>query len=257
MAQRPKRSVPRRDYASLADLKLPRIKKSNNRSTPRLSDSEGEANGELYRVEVVEENTATSQVKVRYIGYSTSFDEWREKEEIVDLSDSDSEDGDVPTEFPSGTIQRFCLLQELAVRIKQSLISSRKGNPVCHIVMSFDKIFFDSLAVRGALQSKAGRSSRVHTRQVYTISHMKHFEDLLGARWYIRGLNTAGDFCFVTPGTVEFYLRETKGKVDYQLESDGSMRQFYFGKGCQLVFSFVRGDGTLRQWNDIIGLCSS
>ena len=108
MAQRPKRSVPRRDYASLADLKLPRIKKSNNHSTPRLSDSEGEANGELYRVEVVEENTATSQVKVRYIGYSTSFDEWREKEEIVDLSDSDSED-DVP-EFPSGTIQRFCLL---------------------------------------------------------------------------------------------------------------------------------------------------
>ena len=255
MAQRPKRSVPRRDYASLADLKLPRIKKSNNHSTPRLSDSEGEANGELYRVEVVEENTATSQVKVRYIGYSTSFDEWREKEEIVDLSDSDSED-DVP-EFPSVTIQRFCLLQELAVRIKQSLISSRKGNPVCHIVMSFDKIFFDSLAVRGALQSKAGRSSRVHTRQVYTIPHMKHFEDLLGARWYIRGLNMAGDFCFVTPSTVEFYLRETKGKVDYQLESDGSMRQFYFGKGCQLVFSFVRGDGILRQWNDIIRLCSS
>jgi len=118
MAQRPKRSVLRCDYASLADLKLPRIKKSNIHGTPRPSDSqEGEANGELYRVEVVEEDIASSQVKVRYIGYSANFDEWKEKEEIVDLSDSDSED-DVP-ESLSGTIQRFSLLQKLAVRIKQ------------------------------------------------------------------------------------------------------------------------------------------
>jgi len=123
--------------------------------------------------------------------------------------------------------------------------------------MSLDRIFYDSLVVRGALQSKVGRSSRVHTRQVYTIPHMKHFEDLFGARWYIRRLNTAGDFCFVTPGRVEFYLRETKRKVDYQLESDGSMRQSYFGKGSQLVFSFIRSDGTLKQWSDIIRLCSS
>ena len=92
---------------------------------------------------------------------------------------------------------------------------------MCCIVMSFDKIFCDSLVVRGVLHSKAG-SSRV---QVYTIPHMIHFDDLLGAKWYIRRLNAAGDFCYVTPGTVKFYLRETKGKVDYQLETDGTMQQ--------------------------------
>ena len=51
---------------------------------------------------------------------------------------------------------------------------------------------------------------------------MTQFEDLLGNRWYIRGLNAVGDFCFVTPGTVRFYLREKKGRIDYQLKSDGT-----------------------------------
>ena len=46
---------------------------------------------------------------------------------------------------------------------------------MCHIVISFDKVFFDSLAIGGVLQFKAGQSSRVQTRQVYTISHMEKF----------------------------------------------------------------------------------
>ena len=45
--------------------------------------------------------------------------------------------------------------------------------------------------------------------------------------------------------------------MEYQLESDGTMLQVCFGKGCQLVFKFVHGDGTLTQWSDIIGLCSA
>jgi len=86
---------------------------------------------------------------------------------------------------------------------------------------------------------------------------MKNFDDLLGAKWYIRGLKTADDFCYITPVTVESYVRDRKGKVDYQVESDGTILQVHFGKGCQLVFKFVCGDGTLAQWNDIIGLCSA
>jgi len=34
----------------------------------------------------------TSQVKVRYVGYSADYDEWRARADIVDLSDSDPED---------------------------------------------------------------------------------------------------------------------------------------------------------------------
>ena len=110
--------------AILDIVKLFKIKKTYNHNTPLLSDSEGEANVKLYRVEVIKENTTTSQLKVRYIGYSTSFDEWRGKEDIIDLSGSDPEEDVI--KFPSGPFQQFCLFQELAFRIKLSLISSRK-----------------------------------------------------------------------------------------------------------------------------------
>ena len=103
MAQRPKRSIPRGDYASLANVKLPRSKRTNNCDMPR--DSKGEANRKLYRLEIVDKNMETSQVKVIYVGYSTDFDEWRARE---DISNSDSEDDLM--EFPSGSIQQFCLL---------------------------------------------------------------------------------------------------------------------------------------------------
>ena len=246
MAQRPRRSVSRRDYVALADVKLPRSRKKSSHGTRIVEDG----NDELYRLNIVDEDVNNSLVKVRYIGYSSDFDEWRARDDIVELSDSESDSDS--KQRPSGTIQRFCLFEELTLRIKELLISRRKGDPVCHIVMSFDRMSFDSLVIRGTVP-KAGSSRR----QVYTISHMTQFENLLGNRWYIRGLNAAGDFCFVTPGSVKFYLRETKGKIDYQLQTDGTLLKKYFGERCQLVFSFIRGDGTSMQWNDVIRQCKT
>ena len=50
---------------------------------------------------------------------------------------------------------------------------------------------------------------------------MTKLEDLLGERWYIRGLNLTDDFCFVTPGSVKFY--HNKGRTYYQMQDDGTM----------------------------------
>ena len=36
------------------------------------------------------------------------------------------------------------------------------------------------------------------------------------------------------------------------MQDDGTMLKKIYGKGCQLIFSFVRGDGTSTQWNEII-----
>jgi len=122
-------------------VKLPRKKRNTNRNLSRGSIEGETTNNELYRLEIVDENMETSQVKVRYVGYSADYDERRARADIVDLSDSDPEDDSM--EFTSGEsfeIQRFCLLRELAVWIKEALTSNRKGDPVCHIVMSFDKI---------------------------------------------------------------------------------------------------------------------
>ena len=66
--------------------------------------------------------------------------------------------------------------------------------PYCNV------IGFDFLVIRGTVLPK----------QVYTLSHMTQFDNLLGGRWYLRGLNATGDFCFVTHGLVLF--KGDKGK---------------------------------------------
>ena len=63
----------------------------------------------------------------------------------------------------------------------------------------------------------------------------------------------AGDY--IEPGTVSFYLKQSKPKPDFQLKNDGTLVKRYFGMQNQLVFQFVRNDGTSRQWNSVLQSC--
>ena len=69
-----------------------------------------------------------------------NYDEWKLKDEIVQLSDaeSSSEENDCSESLAQSI--HFYLFQELALRIKSLLNSSRKGDPICHSVMSFDAL---------------------------------------------------------------------------------------------------------------------
>ena len=60
----------RKDYKQLSDLQLPRLRAAKDK---------------LYELEIVEEDVLTQRVKVHYIGYGSEDDEWRDKDEIVDL----------------------------------------------------------------------------------------------------------------------------------------------------------------------------
>lgn len=77
-------------------------------------------------------------------------------------------------------------------------------------------------------------------QQVYTITNMTKLKDLLAEWWYIQGLNLAGDFCFVTPGSV---LKHNRGRPDYQMQSDSTISKKIYGKGCQLILCL------LGEWN--------
>ena len=68
------------------------------------------------------------------------------------------------------------------------------------------------------------------TREIYSLISLM-------IRWYIRGINSAGDFCYVEPGTVMFYLKFVKLKHDFQMKEDGTLTKRYFGVKSQLVFS--------------------
>ena len=117
--------------------------------------------------------------------------------------------------------------------------------------MSFDSLHFEALIRRGARNGTKGKC------EVYGLSSLSKLDDLLGERWYMRGLNSAGDFCYIEPGTVKFYLKCQRQKIDFQLQDDDIMKTQYFGSRCHLVFQFVRSNGTLAQWNSILRSCYS
>lgn len=110
-------------------------------------------------------------------------------------SSSDERDGADLSQLPRKRIKPFCFYEELASRVKSLLVSCRKADLVCRVNMGFDTIYFDGLIRRSATQQRSSQ------RQVYSIPILSKLDDTLGNRWYIRGINTAGDFCYVTPGT--------------------------------------------------------
>ena len=248
MSARPKHSVNRQDYRQLADVKLPIVRKGRGRVEESSSTSDT-----LYRLQILEEDQENGRVKVGYVGYGDEFDEWRRVEEVVSIDDDEEVDSSARPMAVTTTTKpverRFCLFEELSCKIKTQLLTSRKANPVCSIVVSFDFVHFDSLAIRGFKRDTKG------TREIYSVTSLTKLDDLLGERWYIRGINMAGDFCYVEPDTVRFYLKKLKRRRDFQMQDDGTLVECGFGGMSQLVFQFVRSEGTFREWSAVLRSC--
>ena len=90
-----------------------------------------------------------------------------------------------------------------------------------------------------------------NVKEVYQFSSLTKLDDLLGEQWYIRGINATGDFCYIQPWSVKYYLKHCIRKVKYQMQADGTIHKSLFGGQCQLVFQFDCNDGLLTQWNNI------
>ena len=88
MSTRPKRSVSRPNYRQLADVKVP---KTMNRTRRRDGD-DSLPDSTLYRLMILEEDPEKRRVRVRYVGYSDEYDEWRRMDEIVTVDDHEDED---------------------------------------------------------------------------------------------------------------------------------------------------------------------
>lgn len=247
--RRPKRSTFRPNYRDLCNLRLPRV--SKQKIGVQRTDSK------VYRLNVLEEDESSGLVKISYIGYGSEWDEWRSREDIIELTDGDGDEvdnsGDCVTRPPLQTFpkQPINLYEQLTTSIKSQLVSYRKRSPYCRICINFDCIYFEGLIQRGSVIPR----TKYLKQQVYTVTKLSKLNDILGHRWYIRGLNSSGDFCYVKPNTVEFYLQHLSGKTDYQLLSNGTLSENTFGAGYNLVFTFVREDGTLHQWNTVLKEC--
>ena len=109
-----KRARPNYKEPTESDIYLPTECASNYRAPKSLRPQPIKKSGSLfYPIEIVDEDS--SKYKVHYIGYTSMHDEWKDKEDVVDLDkDSSTETG------------VFSLNYELASKIKVSLNSSRK-----------------------------------------------------------------------------------------------------------------------------------
>ena len=137
----------------------------------------------------------------------------------------------------------FNFNQELALRIKTRLQSSRKDNPKIVIEIPFDELVF-----KGGL-GLAGKKQRLYrgiTR--YTITDYSDLDHLLGKNWHFRGLNDKGDFCYAICESVCYYLKQMRSIVDYAKCGDNFKAINHIGGKC-VVFMFVRGDGNRSNYD--------
>ena len=122
---------------------------------------------------------AGSRVKVHYIGYDDSSDEWHELGDIVTTNRRD------PTNTRNSItqVQLYSLYKELGIKIKQALVYGRKQSPVVKITMAFDYLLF-----KGGLQTAGTPARCVQGYQWYKIECYSNLDFLLGTNCIIMEL---------------------------------------------------------------------
>jgi len=189
----------------------------------------------LYPVEVIS-STNEDRVKIHYVGYSTRYDEWRPRRDVIHL---------VETPIPQAD-EEFSLHKELAVRIKSSLLSRRRSSPDVKIEITFDKnLYCKGLGNAGYVTCvKQGVEHR-------SIDSYSDLDGILGKGWHYRGLNDCGDFCYAIENTIDFYLHKKKRLIQYIPADDGTPSRVPIATGYILVFKFIRGDGIGSQFGKL------
>ena len=135
-----------RNYRQLSSLKIPRISKTQPQD-------------KLYPIEVVERNG--SRVRIHYVGYDNSADEWREQTDIISLTSTNNSSTNNNTITINNTIiQPYSLYNELQIKIKQALVCGRKQSPIVTIDMGFDYLLF-----KGGLQAAGIAKRLIHGNQ--------------------------------------------------------------------------------------------
>ena len=101
----------------------------------------------LYPLVIIDEDKECQLVKVHYEGYPSKYDEWRPKNDILDLeaSKDDANDDIAPTSavLESEPVSTFNLYQKLLINIKAALTGGHKKSTHARVRMPFDKLTFD------------------------------------------------------------------------------------------------------------------
>ena len=165
-------------------------------------------------------------VKVHYVDKewcSPSYDSWIPACDVIDI----------PHCFLTcSPEQRSFFIEQLKLLIKENLHAQRKVDSIVNIDLPIQKDLFEefkSLGVGGGNK----RNSHIILRS------LSNFDDLLGEGWHWRVLNKQGDFSFVEPNTITFWLTERKPLEEYSAE--GILKLVH--RGYRFHLRFARGIG--------------
>ena len=197
----------------------------------------------IYPVEIIQVDKARNMVKIHFKGYSEKFDEWRPCDEH-NLPVMRLEPMSKPTDDSfSDRLQTF--YERVYREIKRKLYSGRREDPEVRIEIQVDDdVFYKSL---GRISSKKYQRNKL----IYEILSNETLDCYIGTKWNERIMNENGDFAYVVPGTVRFWLTKRNPIVEFKLIGDKYVRS-EIEDGHQVVFTFVRGDGNRCGYKNMV-----
>ena len=103
-----------------------------------------------------------------------------------------------PSFSPSN--QQYSPLTDLACAIKKHLQPSRSEDPEVRIQVPCDGESFQELREAGVIRSECGGAEK------YGVNDYHDLDEILGENWYLRIVNSAGDFSYAILATTSFHL---------------------------------------------------
>lgn len=190
-------------------------------------------------------NKSANKVKIHYVGYPETDDEWRSCDELV----ADGALGRVlPSFIPSGESLEdravlFC--DRLSRKIKQSLFSTKRESPEVRIEQEIEADIFNYCFKHiGVVKDSRGRLVHCVNSPVDP-----DLNKLFGNKWSERILNANGDFCYVTKGTIQFWTHK-KSFIKEFVDIGGTLFENQIENELIFVFTFVRGDGVKNAYRN-------
>ena len=138
-------------------------------------------------------------MKIHYVGYESSYDEWKDEAELATM-DEGSE-----ASVTEDLLEPYSLYKDLSLRFKRALTCNRTSSPQVKIVMPFDILMFN-----GGLRVSGISTKVVGGNQQYKISHYRDLNHLLGSNWHFLGMNSNGYYGDLVMETASFYIHRSK-----------------------------------------------
>ena len=120
-------------------------------------------------------------------------------------------------------------------RSSKIVLRAQRGSEVRIEIEVDDDVFNASL---GRITPKRYQRNKL----MYEVLSNETLDCFIGTKWNERIMNENGDFAYVVPGTLRFWLTKRNPIVEFKLIGDKYVRS-EIEDGYQVIFTFVRGDG--------------